>query len=328
MDFKIPDTPEELFRQGQKKISHLSKWIPFLSVCCIVLFFVLTSFYQIAPNEVGLIRRFGKYVRPTTPGLHWKLPFNIEKLNKVAVTTVYTEEFGFRTLKPGIKTQYSSKSYSEESLMLTGDLNVIDIGWAVLYKVKDPVKALFNIRELRETVRDVAESVMRQVVGDRSVDEVLTTGSEDIKQEVRVHMQKVLDDYKSGIQITSVELQSVNPPENVKTSFTKVDSAKQEKEQVINLAWGEYNKKIPRAKGEAQKSIKQAEGYALKRTNEAQGDAVKFLQTWEAYKSSKDVTRQRLYLETMGNILPSVKNIYIIDPKSDNILPLLNLKKE
>jgi membrane protease subunit HflK len=326
MSFKIPDTPEELFRQGRRGFDHLTRWIPFLVFVVVLLLIILTSFYQIEPNEVGVIRRFGRYQRTEPSGLHWKFPFNIEQLTRVPLTTVFTEEFGFRTIEPGIKTQYSSKKYEEESLMLTGDLNVIDVAWAVLYKVKDPIQLAFNLREPQETVRDISEVVMRQVIGDRSVDDVLTVGSEEITEDVKTKMQDILDSYTSGIDIIKVEIQSVNPPDEVKPSFTKVDSAKKEKERLINEAHGEYNRLIYKASGEANQMVREAEGYATRRINEAKGDAAQFLATWEAYKSSKEVTRKRLYLETLQEILPKVGKVYLMDPEGNNPLPILNLK--
>ena len=327
MAFKIPDTPEELFRQGRHQVEQINKWIPSLIVLTVLLGFVLSSFYSVGPDEVGIIRRFGKYIRTTPPGLHWKLPFNIERMDIVKVTLTFKEEFGFRTLRPGINTQYSPKSYQDESLMLTGDTNVLDVTWIVQFNIKDPAKALFNIRDLRVMVQDISESVMRQVIGDSSVSEALTMRRIEINQEVRDRMQAILDSYESGIYIITVKLQDVNPPDEVKPSFNEVNEAKQEKEKVINQAWEAYNKAIPKAKGEAEKTIREAEGYALQRINEAEGNATKFLDTWNAYKEAKDVTRKRLYLETLQDVLPRAGHIYVIDPQNSNLLPLLNIQK-
>lgn len=327
MDFKIPDTPEELFRQGKKSFAGFNKWLPYVLLVFIVLGSLVSSFYSVGTDEVGVIRLFGKYVRTTEPGLHWRLPFNIEKLDKVKVKRIFKDEFGFRTLRAGVKTQYSQKSYHEESLMLTGDLNVLDVTWIVQFRIKDAVKLLFNIRNPRETVRDISEAVMRQVIGDSSVSEALTTRRIEINLEVQEKMQAILDSYESGIHIETVKLQDVNPPDEVKRSFNEVNEAKQEKEKVINQSWEAYNKVIPKAKGEAQKTISEAEGYALSRVNEAQGDAVKFLATWNAYKTAKKVTRRRLYLETMETVLPRAGRIYIMEPGGNNVLPLLKLSE-
>ncbi len=326
MDFKIPDTPEELLRQGRRGIDYLHRWIPYLITMLIICVIILTSFYSIGPGEVGVIRRFGKYIRTTQPGLHWKLPFNIEKLDIIKTEMIFKEEFGFRTVKPDVRTEYSTKSYLDESQMLTGDLNVLDVTWIVQFKIKDPAKLLFKLRNSRDTLRDISEAVMSEVIGDTSVDEALTTRRIEINQEVQQKIQAILDSYQSGIQIETIKLQDVNPPDEVKPSFNEVNEAKQEKEKVINESWEAYNKMIPKAKGEAEKTIKEAEGYALSRVNEAQGDAAKFLQIWEAYKSAKEVTRQRLYLETFAEVLPKVGHIYILEPESNGILPLLNLK--
>jgi len=327
MSFKIPDTPEELFRQGRSGINHVNRWLPVIAIALVAVWAVLSSFYSIETDEVGVIRRFGRYVRTTEPGLHWKLPLNIEKLDKVKVRRIFKEEFGFRTTRADVRTQYSSKSYNDEAQMLTGDLNVLDVTWIVQFRIQDPVKLLFNIRDPRSTVRDVSESVMREVIGDSSVSEALTTRRIEINLAVQDKMQDVLDHYESGIYIETVKLQDVNPPDQVKPSFNAVNEAKQEKEKVINESWEAYNKAVPMARGVAERTIREAEGYALRRVNEAQGDAAKFLATWEAYTKAKDVTRKRLYLETLGEILPQAGKKYVLDPEGNRILPLLNLNE-
>lgn len=328
MAFKIPDTPEELFRQGKKSFDQLSRWIPFLVALLTLLGIVLTSFYIVEPEEVGVIRRFGKYHRTTYPGLHWKFPFNIEKLNKVKITHVFTDEFGFRTVRPGVRTQYAKSGYEEESIMLTGDLNVLDVTWILQYKVKDPVKILFNIKDPRETVRNISEAVMRLVIGDSSVSEALTLRRDQINIEAQKKMQEILDSYESGIQIDTVKLQTVVAPEEVQPSFNEVNEAEQEREKMINEAKESYNRVIPRASGEAEKTIREAEGYALKRVNEARGDAARFLETWQAYKIARDVTERRMYLETLAEILPKAKEIYIMEKGGIPLLPFLDLKRE
>ncbi len=327
MDFKIPDTPEELFRQGKKGIYHINRWAPTLLVLAAFLGLFLSSFYQVETDEAGVIRRFGKYQHTTEPGLHLKWPFSIDKLDLIKVRRVFKEEFGFRTIKAGIKTEYSTKSYLDESLMLTGDLNVLEVQWIIQFKVKDPLKLLFNLADPRKVVRDAAEVVMRQVIGDCSVTEALITRRLDINQEAQQRLQEILDSYESGIQIETVKLQDVNPPDEVKPSFNEVNEAKQEKEKVINQSWEAYNKAVPRTRGEAEKTIREAEGYMMQRVNEAQGDAAKFLATWEAYQAAKDVTRQRLYLEAMQDVIPRAGKVYVMDPKGNNMIPLLNLRE-
>lgn len=327
MDFKIPDTPEELFRQGGRRITSLGKWLPSFIIFFILSFFAATSFYSIDQGEVGVIRRFGKYFATTVPGLHWKLPFNIDKLDKVKVERVFKEEFGFRTTEPGINTKYSSKSFDEESLILTGDFNVLDVSWIVHFKIKDPVQLLFNLRNPRETVRDLSEAAMRQIIGDYSVNEVITLRKSEINLAVMEILQAGLDKYQSGIQIDKIELQEVLPPAVVKASFNEVNEAEQEREKVINESWEAYNKVIPKARGQAEKTIREAEGYALARVNRARGDAAQFLDVWEAYQNDKDVTRKRLYLETIEEVIPKAGKVYIIEPKANGILPLLNLSE-
>lgn len=321
MDF---EKPEDLF----KKIPNINKAAFPIAGLVVILGIIFTSFYMIGPDEVGVVRQFGKYVRTTDPGLHFKLPFNIEKVNNVKVKFIFKEEFGFRTLRPGVVTQYSQREYFDESLMLTGDLNVLVVEWIVQFKVKDPVKLLFNIRNPGDTIRNISEAVMRQVVGDNSVSEVLTTRRIEINQEVQDKLQEVLDSYNSGIQIVTVKLQDVNPSDAVKPSFNEVNEAKQEKEKVINQAWESYNKAVPRAKGEAEKTIRESEGYALKRVNQAKGDAAKFIATWEAYKDAKEVTRKRLYLETMNKVFPNAGQKYLMDSEQKGILPLLRLDSQ
>lgn len=327
MSFKIPNTPEELLNAGRKNVPNMGKWFPLGIAIFMIGFFCLTSFYTVAQEEVGVIQRFGKYNRTTKPGLHWKMPFNIEKLNLVKVTRVFKEEFGFRTLEAGINTKYSNKSFDEEALMLTGDLNVLDVAWIVQFKVKDPVQLLFNVRNPVETVRDLSEAAMRLVVGDSSVSEALTTRKNEINYEVRKILQDTLDSYGAGVDVGKVELQEVLPPAAVKRSFNDVNEAEQEREKVINQSWEAYNKVIPKARGQAEKTIREAEGYALARVKKAEGDASKFIATWTQYKEAKAVTRRRLYLETLEEVLPSVGNIFIFEPGANNLLPLLNLNE-
>jgi len=334
MDF---NKPEDLFKDAGNVFKTAKDKMPkvnlnkAISVGIFVFLLVvsaLTCFYSVGPDEVGVVRRFGKYVRQTSPGLHFKVPFSIEKVNNVKVKYIFKEEFGFRTEKPGVITRYSSKSFYEESLMLTGDLNVLVVEWVTQFKVKDPIKLLFNIRNPGRTLRNISEAVMRQMVGDYSVNEVLTTRRVEINQAVQDKMQEILDSYDTGIQIVTVKLQDVNPADPVKPSFNEVNEAKQEKEKVINQARQAYNKVIPKARGEAEKTIRNAEGYALNRVNRAQGDASKFTQTWNAYKNSKEVTRKRLFLEAMSEVLPKAGKKFVIDSDQKSVLPLLSLSKE
>jgi modulator of FtsH protease HflK len=323
--FKGPLDPNNIINAGKNRLPDIAKYVPYIVAVALLLIFIGSGLYSVGPDEVGVIRRFGKYVRVTNPGLNIKIPFGIEKVDNVKVRYIFKEEFGFRTAQPGIHTSYSPKHFYEESLMLTGDLNVLVVEWIVQFQVRDAVKLLFNIRDPRDTVRNISEAVMRQVVGDHSVSEILTTRRVDINIAVQKKLQEILDSYDSGIQIVTVMLQDVNPPDPVKPSFNEVNEAKQEKEKVINQAWEAYNKAIPTARGNAEKTIREAEGYALNRVNQAKGDASRFLATWNAYKDAKDVTKKRMFLETMKDVIPKAGKKYIIDPSQKGILPLLRL---
>ncbi len=321
------DNFEELKAKAKAVPKISPKRITFIIIVIAALIILFTGFYTVNPEEVGVIQRFGKYINTTEPGLHFKIPFGVDVLTKVKVKHVYKEEFGFRTLKSGVNTKYSARSYDQESLMLTGDLNIADVEWIVQYRIKDPVKYLFRIRNIEETIRDLSESVVRQIVGDRSVDEVIVLSRKDIANEVELLLQAQLDEYEAGIEIYTINLQNVNPPERVKPAFNDVNSAKQEREKIINQAWQEYNNIIPEAEGKAKRTIEEAEGYAVNRVNRANGDATRFIDMYNQYKNAKSVTKKRLYLETMQKVLPNVEKIYIVDEAQNGILPLLNLDK-
>jgi len=309
---------------------NLPKFIsaPLLVVIFLIVVVVTGIFYTIEQNEAGVVLRFGKFVRISDPGLHLKIPFKIEKVYPVKVELVYKEEFGFRTREAGIRTSYDQRSYDDESLMLTGDLNVLDVQWIVQYKIKDPVAILFKIRDIRKTLRDISESVMRQITGDYTFNEVLTTKRVEINNLAQNDMQKILDSYDAGIEIVTVKLQDVNPPDTVKPAFNEVNEAKQEREKLINQAWETYNQKIPQAKGEALKLIRDAEGYSLEKINTAQGDAQRFTLLLNAYNKSKEITKTRLYLENMSAVLKNSGKKYIVDADQKSILPLLKLENE
>lgn len=302
-----------------------AKWIVTGIVVLVALYVVFSTFYSVKADEVGVILRFGRYIRITQPGLHLKLPFSIEKLYRVRIKHIFKEEFGFRTIRPGIRTEYAQAALLDESLMLTGDLNTAVVEWIVQYRVKNPVDYLFKVRNIGETIRNASEFAMREIVGDRSVTEVLTIGRIEIGTEVEKTMQQVLDSYQSGIHIVTAKLQDVNPPDPVKPAFNEVNEAKQEREKLINEAWQEYNRVIPQATGEAERTIRKAEGYALNRVNRANGDAQKFISIWQEYSKAKDVTRRRLYLEMMQDILPKIEKKYIIDSSQQGMLPFLDL---
>ena len=325
MDWDKIRKPEDIIDVGKAKFGDFSKFTPWLIIGFLVLIALKGIFYSIGPDEVGVIQRFGKYTRLSPPGLHLKIPFGIEKVTPVKVERVFKEEFGLRTLRPGVRTQYSPLEYTEESLMLTGDLNILDVRWIVQFRIEDPIKLLFNIRGPLENIRDISEVVMRRFVGDYRVDEVLTTKREEVDHLVQQEMQGIFDYYQSGVRVVTVKLLDVNPPEKVKPAFNEVNEAKQEREKMINQAWEAYNKVIPKARGEAEKTIREAEGYSLDKINRAKGESERFLSILAEYKKAPQVTKQRLYLETLSEVLPKAKEKYIIDPKQSSILPLLQI---
>jgi membrane protease subunit HflK len=264
-------------------------------------------------------------VRSTDPGLHFKIPFGVEQVRKVPIQRQLKEEFGFRTVRAGVNSQYSTKPYAEEAAMLTGDLNAALVEWVVQYRIVDPYKFLFQVRNVEKTFRDMSEAVMRRIVGDRTVNEVLTIGRAEVALQVQVELQELCDQYDTGISVDQVVLQVVNPPDPVKPSFNAVNEAQQEKEKLINQAQSEYNREIPKASGEAEQTINEAEGYALDRVNRSQGDASLFNSLYGAYRLAPEVTRNRMYLETMTEVLPQVKSKIIVDDELRGLLPLLNL---
>jgi membrane protease subunit HflK len=293
----------------------------------ILIFLVISSFFTIEPEEVGVVLRFGRFVRKVEPGLNFKFPFGIEKVFKVPVERQLKLEFGFRTEKPGVRSQYSAKEYLEESLMLTGDLNAAEVEWIVQYRINDPFKFLFRVRNTVQTFRDINEAIMREIVGDRTVNEVLTIGRQEVAATATAKLQEIADQYEMGIKVEQVVLQDVNPPEQVKPAFNEVNEAQQEREKLINQARSEYNKVIPKARGEAQRTIEEARGYSLERINRAKGEAAKFTAVYEEYAKAKEVTRQRIYLETMNDVLQKVGKKLVTDEKASGILPLFNLSK-
>jgi membrane protease subunit HflK len=299
--------------------------IIYLVLLVLIVLWCFSCFYTIQPGEVGVVQRFGRFVRITEPGLNMKLPAGIETLTKVRVQYVYTEEFGIRTIQAGVDTEYApSRQYLDEALMLTGDLNCAVVPWIVQFRLSDPYKYLFKVRDVRKTLRDISEAVMRQVVGDRSINEVITERLE-IATAVKTELQKAVNDADTGITIVNVELKRATVPDPVQPSFNEVNQSLQEKERLIYEAREAYNKVIPEASGEAQRMLRDAEGYALERINQAKGDAARFLSLWTEYATAKDVTRRRLYLEAMQDVLPKLGKTYIIDPEQGGLLPFLNL---
>ncbi|HDZ62443.1 MAG TPA: FtsH protease activity modulator HflK [Nitrospirae bacterium] len=315
-DFRLPQMPKLNFKAVGLAVAAI-----------FVIALVSSMVFTISPEEEGVVLRFGKYTRTVKPGLHFKLPYGIEKHYKVPVERQLKEEFGFRTRKPGTRTTYSSRGYDEESLMLTGDLNAADVQWIVQFRIKDAYQFLFRVRNAVQTFRDMNEAIMREVVGDRTVDEVLTIGRQEIANTVTLKLQELCDQYEIGIKVDQVVLQDVNPPDAVKPAFNEVNEAEQERDKLINQAKSEYNKVIPRARGEAARTIEQAKGYALERVNSASGEASKFNSIYKEYSKAKEVTRQRIYLETMNDVLQKVGRKLITDDDITGILPLFQLEK-
>lgn len=294
-----------------------------------VIVLLVGSFYQVRPEEIGVILRLGKFVRTTNPGLHVKIPLGIERLTKVPVERQLKMEFGFRTVRPGISTEYATPAEARsESVMLTGDLNVVVAEWIVQYKIKDAYNFLFKMRQAEKTFRAMTEAVVRRVVGDSSVDEILTVGRARLALEAKVELQRLCDDYEIGIDVNQLIFQDVNPPDPVKPSFNEVNESLQEKERKINEAWSEYNNVVPRASGEAEQMIRAAEGYATERVNNARGDAERFISVYREYAKAPVVTRKRLYLEALNEILANIDRKIVFDQSQKNVLPLLNLGEE
>ncbi len=301
---------------------------PLLILLFVLIFFGSSMFYTVGVDEVGVVQRFGKYVRTTQPGLNFKLPSGIEKVTKVKVRRVYKEEFGFRSLRSDTRRRsFGGGESTNVSLMLTGDLNVALVPWIVQYRIKDPYNFLFKVHDVRRLLIDMSEAAMRLVVGDRSINEVISK-REEIAIEAREVLQAEMDNADSGVNIVTIEMKKTNVPEPVQPSFNEVNQAIQEKEKMIYQAKEDYNKAIPAAKGEAERTIKAAEGYALDRVNRAKGDAARFKALYVEYAKAKDVTKRRLYLETLKGLLPKLGDKYIIDSDQKNVLPLLNFGKQ
>ncbi|MGD8329504.1 MAG: FtsH protease activity modulator HflK, partial [Acidobacteriota bacterium] len=295
---------ESLFEIDTSKIRRPqvpTNMIAFIIIAIVAVTIAWATFYQVQPEEVGVIQRFGEFIKITDPGLHMKIPF-VDVMTPVPVQRQLKQEFGFRTVEAGVRTNYTAQDFQDESMMLTGDLNVAVVEWIVQYRVSDPYQYLFRVRNVTDTFRDMNEAVMREVVGDRTVTEVLTVGRQDIESTVRDQLQELADQYETGITVDQVVLQDVNPPDPVKPSWDEVNQAQQQRDRLINEAQTRYNQVIPRATGEAQQTILQAEGYALNRVNSAEGDASRFNAVYEEYRRAPEVTRQRLYLETMQNL--------------------------
>jgi len=315
----LDDVDWESFRKYQKLI-----WL--LPLLALLVVGALSSYYIVQPEEEAVVKRFGRVVAQKEPGLHFKLPFGIDTAQMVPTARVLKQEFGFRTQGIDGRTTYrKDRAHRGESLMLTGDLKVIDVEWVVQYRVSDPDKFLHQVRQPEQTLRDVSESVMRRIVGNSLGSDVLTEKRVQVATTSRVELQKAMDYFDLGIQISTIELQDVTPPEPVKPAFNEVNQAEQERERFINEAEKRRNQVIPRAEGQALQVVAEAEGYAAKRVNAARGEAERFTAILEAYRDAPDVTRERMYLEMIDEVLPQAGKIFIMDENQNNPLPLLNL---
>ncbi len=313
---------EDAYRQFKQKFKGKipGGWV---ILVILIVIWMASGIYIVSPDEAGVVKRFGKYVYMTKPGPHFHLPYPIETVIKPKVTEVKRIEVGFRTIDPGPPARY--RDVPKESLMLTGDENIVDMNLIVQYKVKNPVDYLFNVYNIPKTVKDATEASIREIVGKNNIDEILTTGKYQVQQDTKKLLQRILDKYKAGIMVVAVQLQDVHPPEQVMQAFKDVASAKEDKIKYINEAQGYQNDIIPKAKGQAQKVINAAQAYLKSKVAEAQGDVNRFLQVYSAYKMAKDITRKRLYIEAMEKVLTHTHKI-IIDPNlGEKILPLLPL---
>jgi membrane protease subunit HflK len=283
-----------------------------------------TSYYTVAAESEGVVLRFGKFLKTVEPGLHFKLPLGIDEVSVLPTRRQLKLEFGFYTLgytnvdQPG-------REQVEEKSMVTGDLNAALVEWVVQYRIDDPKEFLFDVRNPGQTLRDLSEAAMREVIGDRTVDEVITIGRQDIEISALTRMQELAKRYKLGVRVDQVQLKNVNPPAEVQASFNEVNKAQQDRENAINIANGDYNEAVPKAKGQADQTIRGAEGYRFKRVNEAEGDVASFNAILEQYIKAPEITRTRLYLETMGDVLPLMGPKIIIDDSMRQLLPILPL---
>lgn len=288
---------------------------------------IWTGIYTVPSDSIGVVTRFGEYTKEQSPGLHFKIPWGVDDVTIVPVKRQLKQEFGFAT--PGATNPSQSRqNFLAQSQMVTGDLNAALVEWVIQFRIEDSKKYLFDVRNPAETLRDLSESVMREVVGDRTVDEVITIGRQEIEDEALVKMQNLTTKYGIGVSIDQVQLKNINPPKPVQESFNEVNQAQQEKESLINAARREYNKVIPLAEGEKDQRIRAADGYRLKRINEAEGDASRFSAVFEEYKKAPEVTRRRIYIETLQEVLPNLDSKIIMDEKSQQVLPLINLSNQ
>ena len=301
--------------------------LPILVVVVLIVIGAYTSMYEVDTEETGVVLRFGKFSGFADPGLHFKLPLGIDRVYLVPTGRVLKEEFGFRTVKPDVRSTFTKRGLEEESLTLTGDLNVSDVEWIVQFQVADPFKFIFRIKDPVGTIRDIAEAMVRKAIGNANVTEVLTTERALLANEIQQDLQSTLNEYDIGVRIVTVKFQDVTPPDPVKAAYNEVNESEQQRESLIFQAREQFNREVPRARGEAKKVLQEAEGYAVERVNKARGETNRFLALLTEYRKAPSVTRSRIYLETLEEVLPRLEEIYVMDDKTGGLLPLLPLRK-
>ncbi len=311
---------------GGSQIRFTPRWLILVPLAVILIYGALSSFYTVSPESVAVVQRFGKYQQTATPGLHLKLPYGIDTATIVPVRRQLKLEFGFGSPGATNPDQISDEPDKERD-MVTGDLNAVNVEWVLQYSITDPKQYLFNFRNPGSTLRDLTESVVCQVIGDRTVDEVLTIGRNEIEADSLLRLKAILENLTIGVAAEQIQLMNVHPPGPVQRSFEEVNRAQQERSQLINEANGEYNRVIPRAKGLADQRISGAEGFAVQRINQAEGDVVRFKELLAQYDKAPAITKQRLYLETMNEVLPKLGPKIILDEDAKQFLPLMNLNK-
>jgi membrane protease subunit HflK len=301
--------------------------VPIIFVIALIVFGGYSSMYEVDTEETGVVLRFGKFASFADPGLHFKVPFGVDRVYKVQTGRVLKEEFGFRTISPDVRSTFTKRGLEEESLTLTGDLNVSDVEWIVQFQVADPFKFIFRIKDPVGTIRDIAEAMVRKAIGNANVTEVLTTERALLANEIQQDLQSTLNEYDIGVRIVTVKFQDVTPPDPVKAAYNEVNESEQQRESLIFQAREQFNREVPRARGEAKKVLQEAEGYAVERVNKARGETNRFLALLAEYRKAPAVTRSRIYLETLEEVLPRLEEVYVMDDKTGGLLPLLPLRK-
>ncbi len=317
----------EIRDQFKKKFNPQRGFLPIVIIILLVAIGGYSSFYEVDTEETGVILRFGKFSDFADPGLHFKIPFGVDQVYLVPTGRVLKEEFGYRTVTPGARTTYSKRGLEEESLTLTGDLNVSDVEWIVQFQVSDPFKYIFKIQDPVGTIRDICEAMVRKAIGNANVTQVLTTERAALAGAIEQDLQQTLNRYDIGVRIVTVKFQDVTPPDPVKDAFNEVNEAEQQKESLIFQAREQFNREVPRARGQAKSALQEAEGYAAERINKAKGETNRFLALLKEYQKAPMVTRRRIHLETMEEILPKLEETYIMDVNNGGLLPLLPLRK-